>query len=66
MNYIVVLENEEKAIKLYYVGYGERGGGLILTEHKDDAYQFPREDYAKNVIGGDVRLQGAKVEALSN
>lgn len=49
----------------WYVGYQPANRtGPIMTENKDEAYVFPDEQHAKNVIGGDDRLKTAVVEPV--
>jgi hypothetical protein len=62
------LYSEKEGIKFYYVGYLPNGGGLIVSENKDEAFQFETKQNAENLMGADERLSakaGAKIEPIA-
>lgn len=62
MKYVLRFTDEQDR-SVYYSGYGARGGGPIFTG-LESAYRFPRRDYAENVLNGDERLKGFKIDQV--
>lgn len=49
-------EGEQWISKGYYVDYTVKGP--VISENKEDAYHFLKQEFAQNVMQGDERLKG--------